>query len=57
MAWNMRTNLSLPLRISGGGWSSSSSIPQDDPRDEAFGEAARGLTRETMSIQLIGCLS
>jgi hypothetical protein len=46
-SWNMRTNLSLPLRISGGGWSnhgSSSSIPQDDPRDEGLGEAALGLT-------------
>lgn len=47
MARNMRTNLALPLRISGGGWSnpgSSSSIPQDDPRDERLGEATRGLT-------------
>lgn len=60
MAWHMRTNLFLPLSISGGGWPdprSSSSIPQDDPHEEAFGEAPRGLSRETMSIQLIGCQS
>ena len=47
MAWSMRTNLSPYLRISGEGWSnpaSTSSIPQDDPRDEGLGEAARGLT-------------
>jgi hypothetical protein len=48
MTWNIRTNLSLPLRISGDGWSNpgtSSAIPQDDPRDEGLGEAARGLTQ------------
>ena len=50
MAWNTRTNVSFPFRVTGGGLSdkapgTSSSTPHDDPRDEALGEAARGLTR------------
>jgi hypothetical protein len=60
MVWNVLTSESLPLRVSGGGWTdkapgTSSSTPRDDPRDdEGLGEAARGLThpRHKMSIQL-----